>query len=262
VDTQKTSAAAFQLTAAAIQAEANQTATAEKLSEQKQLTSVAQTATARVTNTPTTLPTNTTIPTQTPDVAATKQVSDMAERVARYVKDGSLPEGKGTFVALPDFDTNYSQIGYWADSNTDYSPVNFVVEADIAWDSASSISNWDLSGCGFSFRVNGDTHEEYMVFLSLYGNVRSYSLYKGYLDPMGSGYFGKLDIPKGKAHLAVAMNESTYTVYVNDKLVKKYTGFANQLMSGALAYSIVSGTNKDFGTRCTWSNAVLWEVTE
>jgi hypothetical protein len=261
-DTQQTSAAALQLTAAAIKAEANQTATAEKLSQQKQLTSAVQTAAAQVTNTPTALPTQTPIPTRTPDLAATQQVADMAARVERYVKDGSLPEGTGSFTALPDYDNSWAQVEYYTWAKTDYSPVNFVVEADLAWDSASSISNWDLSGCGFAFRVNDNTHEHYMIFLALDGNVRSYASYKGYLQPMGNGYYGKLDIPKGKAHVAVAMNGSNYTVYINDKLVKKYTGFANQLMTGNLAYTLVSGTNKDFGTRCIWSNAVMWEVTE
>ena len=262
VDTQKTSDAVFQLTAAAIKAEANQTSTAEKLSQQKQLTSAAQTATAQVTNTSTPLPTKTPVPTRTPDLAATQQVADMAARVERYVKDGSLPEGSGTFTALPDYDNNWAQVEYYTWAKTGLSPVNFVVESDLAWDSASSISNWDLSGCGFAFRVNDDTHEHYMIFLALDGNVRSFASYKGYLQRMGNAYFGKVDIPQGKAHLAVAVNGSNYTVYVNDKLVKKYTGFANQLTKGYLAYTLVSGTNKDFGTRCTWSNGVLWEVNQ
>jgi hypothetical protein len=262
VNTQQTIDAALQLTGAAIKAEANQTATAEKLSQQMQLTSAAQTAKAQVTSTPTSKPTSTPIPTKTPDLSATQQVADMAARVERYVKDGSLPKGSGSFTALPDYDNNWAQVEYYTWAKTKYKPVNFVVEADLAWDSASSISNWDLSGCGFAFRVNDDAHEHYMIFLALDGNVRSFASYKGYLQPMGSGFYGKLDIPKGNAHVAVAMNESNYTVYVNDKLVKKYTGFANQLMTGNLAYTLVSGTNKDFGTRCIWSNAVMWEVTE
>lgn len=262
VNAQQTSDAAFQLTADAIKAEANQTSTAEQLAQQQQLTAVAQTATAQVTNTPTPRPTSTPIPTKTPDLAATQQVEAMASRAQTYVKDGFLPEGTGKFVALPDYEDNWAQVLYYTWTRTDYSPVNFVVEADIAWDSASSISNWGLSGCGFAFRVNQADNEHYMVFLSLDGYVRSNAYYKGYFVNMGDGYFGKVDIPKGKAHVALAVNGSNYAVYVNDKLVKKYTGFKNQLMTGDLAYSLVSGTNKDFGTRCSWTNAVLWEVTE
>lgn len=259
---QQTSDAAFQLTAAAIKAEANQTATAEKLAQQQLLTAAAQTATAQVTNTATPQPTSTPIPTQTPNLADTQQVEDMAARVQTYVKDGFLPEGTGKFVALPDYENNWAQVEYYTWARTGFSPVNFVVEADLAWDSASSISNWDESGCGFAFRVNQADHEHYMIFLSLDGHVRSNAYYKGYFVNMGDGYYGKVDIPQGKAHIALAVNGSNYAVYVNDKLVKKYTGFKNQLTAGDLAYTLVSGTNKDFGTRCTWTNAVLWEVTD
>ena len=47
-------------------------------------------------------------------------------------------------------------------------------------------------------------------------------------------------------------------VILNDEVIGEYTLPQSDLIEGALGISILSGTNKDYGTRCEITNAHLW----
>ena len=260
-----TPAAALKMTADTMRLQAHQTSTAEAAAFLQQQTSVAQTLMAMATPTPlptvTATATATPYPTWTPDVRPTQQYEAMKAKVEKYVKDAYLKSSNGIYHRLDDFQQEWAQLGYYQWWNTGYQPTNFVVESDIEWDSASTIANWFGSGCGFAFHANGST-DHYAIFLTLDGYVESVSYYKGYWVHMGKGWAGKVDIPKGKAHIALVVEGEKYYFLVNDKLVKKYTGFQNQMLEGDLGFIILSGTNKGFGTSCKFTNVDLWNIQE
>ena len=254
-------AAAMQQTENAMREGFNQTATADKQAFLQQLTQAAvSTQTAAVTPTFTVTATSTPKPSATPDLLATQQYQGMADKVQQYFKDGFLPSTDGVYTRLDDHQASVAKILFFESQPSGYSPGNFVIETDVAWDSASETSNWFAAGCGFIFHHNPDNDEDYLVFLSLDGYAESQARYKGQNQFMGEGYYGEVKIPAGKAHLALVVNGNQYEFFVNGKLVKKYTGFTSGLLTGELRYAQVSGTNVGFGTSCKYTNSSLWTV--
>ena len=253
------SASVLKMTEDSMRLKAHQTSTAEKAAFVQQQTSAAQTLTAQATPTLPPTATVTPYPTWTPNVVPTQQYEAMKAKVEQYVKDAYLDHSDGIYARLDDFSADWAQLGYYQWWNTGYTPADFVVESDVEWKSASSTANWFGSGCGFAFHANGNS-DHYAVYLAMDGYVRSNSYYKGYWVHMGDGWYGKLDIPQGKAHIALVVNQEKYYFFVNGKLVKKYTGFQKQNLSGDLGFMILSGTNKDFGTSCAFTNTDLWMI--
>jgi len=240
----------------------NQTATADKNAFFQQLTQSAMgTQTAMVTATATVTPTATLTPSATPNLLATQQYQAMADKVQQYVKDGFLPSADGTYTRLDDHDVSLAKILFWDSQSTGLSPASFVIESDVAWDSASSTSNWFAAGCGYVFHHTSED-DEYLVFLSLDGWVESLAVRQGAHQYMGDAFYDKLQIPAGKAHIALVVNRNQYAFFVNGKLVKKFTGYTGDLLTGELHYAQVSGTNVGFGTRCTYTKTDLWTVGE
>jgi hypothetical protein len=186
-------------------------------------------------------------------------MQNMADKVQQYAKDGFLPSADGTYTRLDDHDVSLAKILFWDNQATGRSPVNFAVESDVAWDSASATSNWFAAGCGYVFHRTSDD-DEYLIFLSLDGWVESLAVNKGKQQFMGDAYYDKLQIPAGKAHIALVVNGNKYAFFVNGKLVKQYTGYSGGLLTGELHYAQVSGTNVGFGTRCTYTHTDLWTV--
>jgi hypothetical protein len=256
-----TPAAALKLTADSMRLQAHRTSTAEAVAFVEQQTAAVQTQAARASPTSPPTATVTPWPTWTPNVVPTQQYEAMSAKVEQYLKDGYLDRSDGIYYRLDDFSAEWAQLGYYEWWNTGYTPADFVVESDVAWNSASTTANWFGSGCGFAFHANGNANH-YAVYLAMDGYVRSNSYYQGYWVHMGDGWFGKVDVPEGKAHIALVVNQEKYYFFVNGKLVKKYTGFQKQNLSGDLGFVVLSGTNKGFGTACQFTNTDLWTINQ
>ena len=257
-----TPAAALKMTEDKMRLQAHQTSTAEKAAFSQQQTFAAQTLTAQATPTSPPTATTTPYPSRTPDVRPTQQYEAMKAKVEQYNKDGYLPSVEGNYHRLGDYEDSWAQLEWYRWYETGYQPGSFAVESDIEWDSASTTANWFDSGCGYVFHIDKAENSHYLIYLGLDGYVYSSAYYKGYYQNMGHAYFGKLDVPRGKAHIALVVNRDHYVFYVNDKLVLKVTGFQNQLLAGPLAFTVNSGTNKGFGTSCKFTNTDLWTIQE
>ena len=265
VDVQATQNIISKQTADAALEQAHQTATAQQAELDKKATSQAamtQTEVARPTATKTPTPTRTPTPTITPNLEATKAYAAMFTKVQQYAKDGYIPSTNGTYYPLPDYEDSFAQLNTYNWYPTGYSPENFVIETDIDYNIASGTANWFASGCGFAFHIDGDGNNHYAVFLMMDGYSQSNAYSEGYFHNMGEGYYGKLDLPTGKAHIALTVNGRDYAFFVNDKLAKKFQGLLGKVTEGDLAYTIVSGTNAGSGTTCKFTNTDLWVVND
>jgi hypothetical protein len=250
---------------AAIQSTANTIATADALSRMQAgatSTSVAKLTATQVSGETTGTAQAVARVTRTAEAVAriTAQAQPMYDLVQGLVKDGVLSSGEGVNTRLPDFNEAIAQINYIFPIPTGYSPKNFVLKTDMAWDSASRTANWFNSACGFIFHI-GEDGSYYSASLALDGNVYLDMHKPGsrYINTIGRWFYGKVEIPKGSAKFMLVVTEDQITVFINDKLVHSYK---NELAyrTGLLAYSIISGTNKDYGTRCTLTNSDLWEL--
>lgn len=193
------------------------------------------------------------------DTRATAQAQDFANVLDGLAKEGFLERTAGTYGTIEDFNENWAQIGWYQWWNTGYQPTNFVVRAHTEWESASRTANWFDSGCGFVFRSE-DEDNHYMIFLALDGNV----YLKGYVDGVykefGKGYVGKIDNMKGEADVMLVAEGNRILYFVDGE---KILDRQNDLIeTGDLALTLVSGTNKDFGTRCSITNIELWDLGE
>jgi len=215
------------------------------------------------TATATSEPTNTPEPTATPDIAATKFVEDAARRVQKYVEKGYLPGTDGTLHALDDYRREMAQINY---IDVDFAGfedkiTNFAVRGHVKWQSAAKVNYPEFSGCGFAYRFQ-DNGDGYTVFIS------SEAIVMYYCDS-SIGRCGRLGTTRGKgtldftepaeADLELVVKDDHAYVLVNDQFIGEYTLFKERLREpGYLIYSIISGTNKDYGTRCEITDAALW----
>lgn len=187
---------------------------------------------------------------------ATAQAQPMVDLLEKLNADGYLVETSGEYTRLPDFTQEQAKINYLDIFPTFLSPANFVIRADIAYESASTSANWFNSSCGFLFRWDFTSGNFYQTVLSLDGNVEIKRWKNSYLTPLSTAYYGKMDTPKGHFAMVLIAEGPQITVLINGIKVARINDSAYS--EGDLAFTLTSGTNKDFGTRCSYSNIDLW----
>lgn len=227
--------------------------------------SPAETATAAPTETytPTEKPTATATPpltptpTVTPDLAATQKAEDFQGLLQNFVEQGYLQTTEGETVPLKNFKQEWAQINWYR-----WWPVgqevgnDFLFKAHFKWSTSSSTP--DVSGCGVVFGLqNRDNH--YAVFLDkaqiLFLRAADARISK--LSPArGSGRM-KFGNP-AEADFVLAVHGQNAYVSVDGGAVAEYALSATQPASGQLALTLLSGTNKGYGTLCEMSEVLLW----
>jgi hypothetical protein len=248
------------------------------------------TAPATPTQTPTPLPTNTAVPptasptitetptptyTITPDRPATKAATTstaiakmtetaqpMADTIQKLYDEGYLASTDGTYFQLADFDESWAQIRYYQWWLTDYAPQEFVISADAQWWSASDNANWYLSGCGFVFRVI-DSSNHFLVYLATAGRIVVHRVVKDQRYIMGVSNNIPFTLKGDSAQIMMIVQGVKMTFFVNGQEVFHASDNLLQsqaFKSGLLGYTLVSGTNKGYGTRCKMTNVKLWYI--
>lgn len=195
--------------------------------------------------------------TQNAHATATEQAQAMLSLVQELYAEGTVGRTQGEYFAIDDFDESWPQLNWYQYWGTGYSPRDFVLRANLAWDSDSSTADWWNSGCGFVFRAE-DNDNHYRAYLGLDGNVYFNRYFKGVFSDLGGSYFGPVDVPSGTAQVMLVVDGSTFTFYVNGK--KVHSRSDTGISSGELAMTLASGTNKGFGTRCQITNIELWQL--
>ena len=73
---------------------------------------------------------------------------------------------------------------------------------------------------------------------------------------------GRVDIESdpAEADFSLVVSGNIAYVYVNKEFIGEYTFSEDFQMDGKLAYSLLSGTNKDYGTKCDMTNVQLWQL--
>lgn len=187
----------------------------------------------------------------------TQQASTIYADIQQLYDDRIISTTDGQYYTLPGFDESWAQLGWYQWYETGHSPSNFVVKTDMTYKTASNITDWPAAGCGFVFRLL-DSDNSYSIFYTLDGYVYMWAYQDGKYVEKGRGYYGKPDIPAGKAQIMLVAEDDWVTFFVEGKQVfrKQDSAFS----SGGLYYSVESGTNKDFGQQCTFENVELWEL--
>ncbi|KAF0106650.1 MAG: cellulose 1 4-beta-cellobiosidase [Anaerolineaceae bacterium] len=203
------------------------------------------------TNTP--RPTLTPRPTATPNATVTAQYNDMVQFVQDAANAGYIDSANGEYHRLDDYSEAWAQINWYQWMPTGHAPDDFVFRAHMAWESASQTP--DPSGCGILFRLQDDG-DHYGFLITSDGQVH-FILSEAYFNFGGKVYHGQ-NRSAGEIDFAMTAQGDTFNVFVNGNRLGAFYGHKDTMLSGELAYTVISGTNKDYGTRCEITNAELW----
>ena len=214
------------------------------------------TATHTLVPTETLVPTSTPRPTSTPNMAATQHIEDLQAEAQTYVDKGFLTSADGRFREYDDFEVEWAQLNWYQWEPLSDTVSDFYLKGHFKWESA--YRNADVSGCGFVFGLQ-QSSDHYAVFLD-----RSQILF---LISNGSGTreLGKtrgtgkvkFEMP-AEADFTLIVNDSYAYVLVNEEVISEYTLSQTQPLRGRLGLTVLSGTNKDYGTRCEMTNLHAW----
>jgi hypothetical protein len=196
-------------------------------------------------------------PTPTPTISPLKR--EMEHLIQALGDDGYLSSTSGTFHALDDFDETWAQLNWYQWWETGYSPESFVVSAKTSWDSASDTADWWNSGCGFVFREQGQD-DHFLAYLSMDGWVALSETRNGNYVDLGYKYYGPVETPKGQAEVVLVVDGESVHYFVNGE--RAYSRSGVPVRSGVLAMTLLSGTNKGYGTRCQMEDLSLWVISE
>ncbi len=192
---------------------------------------------------------------------ATSTAQPLADAIQRLASEGYITQSHGYYESLLDFYRSWAQINWYQWYDTGKAPTDFVVRADVTWQSASATANWFNSGCGFVFRETPRETEaqglnHYLAYLGLDGVVYMSRQSNSQFIELGKATYGRVEVPDGSAQIMLVVEGDTFHFFVNDEHV--LTRQDGTLPAGGLSYTLLSGTNRDFGTRCEMTGVGLW----
>jgi hypothetical protein len=187
--------------------------------------------------------------------SATAQVEGFNAVIDQLMADNVITTKEGDYHHLEDFYQSWAQLGWYRWWPTDYSAENFVLSANTYWQSASNTADWYTSGCGIVYSLD-DKDDHHLAFLSLDGYGVLGRMTKGDWKYLAAQKYGKISVPDGEAKIRLVVFDKRIYFYVNDQLVSK--AYDSSLNEGNIALTLLSGTNKDFGTRCKMTNIELY----
>ena len=209
---------------------------------------------ATATKTP--LPTSTPIPSPTPNVAATQKADEFNSLLTGFKEKGYVTTTTGKSFEPDPFKEDWAQLGWYNFWPFELNARDFVFSGHFNWSTSSATP--ETSGCGvvFGLQENGD---HYAVFLDnrriLFLMGRGSKVYNvGKTRGPGTVNFSS----PAEADFVLSVKGQSAFVSVDGE-VTEYTLSVDQTTAGTIALSILSGTNKDYGTRCEMDNMIFWQ---
>ena len=209
------------------------------------------------------VPSPTPRPTQTPNATLTQSAQQINAEVQAYFNKGYLTTTEGVVRQFPDFKGEWAQLNWYKVSQwLNIEIKDFYMSAHFKWSSA--YRNASTSGCGFIFAQERNA-DHYAVFLD-----RSKVLFveafaaEGYYRPIGKTRgTGRVNLGNpfeqpAEAEFGLIVKGAYAYVLVNGEVVSEYSLSQSKLLRGGVGLAILSGTNKDFGTRCEITNLHVW----
>jgi hypothetical protein len=214
------------------------------------------TSTHTATPTETLVPTSTPRPTSTPDMAATQHMDDLHAEAQAYFDKGYLETADGRFREYDDFEVEWAQLNWYQWQPMTDTASDFYMTAHFKWSSA--YQNADMSGCGFVFGLQ-QNDDHYVVFLD---RAKVLFLISNGSGPRELGKTRGSGIVKfgnpAEADFTLIVKDGYAYALVDDELIGEYTLSQSQPLRGKLGLTVLSGTNKDYGTRCEMTNLHAW----
>ena len=197
-------------------------------------------------------------PTQTPNLGATQRTEELNAEVRNYYEKGYLATMDGQVRELNDFSYDWARLSGYQIFPVKDSVGDFFMSAHFRWDSAFKNSN--ISGCGFIFGIQPN-EDHYAVFLDrqkVFFLITDHTI--GFSKPVsptrGTGVVN-FDYP-AEADFTLIVKDAYAYVLVDGEVTGEYTLAQSRSATGGVGLTVLSGTNKDYGTRCEMTNLHLW----
>jgi len=179
-----------------------------------------------------------------------------------YFDLGYLMTTDGEVTEFDDSTEEWAQLDYYKASTLLTKASDFYVSGHFKWSSA--YRNADDSGCGIIFAAT-EVGDHYAVFLDrakvlFLDNSRSanYSLPVKTTRGTGIVKFGNPFDQPLEADFTLIVNNAYAYVLVDGEVVGEYTLAQSRSLDGFIGLALLSGTNKDYGTRCEMTNLHVW----
>jgi hypothetical protein len=213
------------------------------------------TATYTLTRTPSLTFTFTPSPSRTLNSTATAAYSAMTSTVKNLYEMGYIPDTNGTYFHLADYSHAWAQISWYSWQEIKHSPKDFIIKSHMAWQSASKTPN--PSGCGIVFHLQPNREQD-VIFVKSDGTVE-FGIYTDYFHSQGKHYYGN-PANQGDVDFLMLVLGTNVVVFVNGNYIYTYSTLQGKMQDGRIAFTTLSGTNADYGTRCTITQADLWMI--
>lgn len=219
------------------------------------------------TSTPTITKTATRTPTQKPTLTPTPDYGLLtADRITAYENPDLdyLLEYYQDYIPIPldDFTDDAALNKTIFSVSMDFQPQIFMVVSKIAYEHPDRNISAPNAGCGFMFH-NNDLDKSYYAFITADSNARLTNLiYKKYITGLAHHRIRQkpLTSPNGSAEVIMAVMDDRFVMAVDGEIVIDQP--MNWDSEGYFGYTISSGTNKGYGTRCIFSDTVIYASPE
>jgi len=209
--------------------------------------------------TDTSTPTRTPRPTSTPNLAQTQKYEDFNKEIETYYDQGYLDTTEGKVEELDDFSDDWAQLGWYRWAPLNETVDDFFLSAHFKW--MSAYKNADESGCGLIFAIQPDSSHyavfldrSKIIFLDADSSYGSYSLPVGKTRGTGRVKFGN----PGEADFTLIIKGNSAYVLVDGEMIGEYSLSQSRILRGDVGLTTLSGTNKDYGTRCEMTDVHLF----
>lgn len=182
--------------------------------------------------------------------------TEFNEILSQLRTDGIVPNRNGSITAYDDYIDSYANMGA-AQCIPVTNAEHFVLSSKIKWLSASNTPNGPVSGCGFIFGADSSTGGYLMISLRMDGKAY-FTGFKPYSTNLsyGAQFFTNPSMI-GEAQLTLAVDGDTVVIYVDGEQIFNKHEVATQ--GNELGFAILSGTNREFGTQCTFEDIYLYK---
>jgi hypothetical protein len=209
-------------------------------------------------------PTNTPEPTKTP-VPSSTPTPDLFAVVGDHIKTYKSEElvhvfnefSKSKTLVLDNYSYNAARTHTLFPSYTDLQPEEFLVISKVKWSHAPGRITDSAASCGFTFRFNNDD-KSYFAVISADGNTRFINADDKYwrgLDHkmiLSQSFTATTD----EVEFVMAVMPERFVLAIDGEII-----LDNPMKwdsTGYFGYALISGTNRDYGTRCTFTDTTLF----
>jgi hypothetical protein len=188
---------------------------------------------------------------------ATQQAVD--DLWALMVSDGSITYSRGALYTVDDFEQSWAQRNWYRWWSFGYDLSDFVLMTHIDWEYPQDAV--DEGGCGFVFRIK-DESNHLLIYLTTHNSVSVGAMTpSGYMTSDVRWYTPHVETitaHNGGADFMVAAQGEIITAYLNGERTGQW--YVARTRQGDIGYTILSGTNADTGTSCSFTDTRIWEL--